>query len=51
MSFANWRAAERDRKRRELFDAQRDELIGCIEKQPSRHHTLKPVFTFRERLA
>jgi adenine-specific DNA-methyltransferase len=57
MSLADWRAAERNRKRRELFnaqdaiDAQRDELIGRIEKQLSQHHTRKPVFTFRWRLA
>jgi adenine-specific DNA-methyltransferase len=47
----------RNRKRRDLFDAQdaidvqRDELIGRIEKQLRQHHTLKPVFTFRWRLA
>lgn len=47
----------RNRKRRELFDAQdaidaqHDELIKRIEKQLSQHHTLKPVFTFRWRLA
>lgn len=49
--------AERNRKRRELFDvqdaidAQRDELIGRIEKQLRWRHTLKPVFTFRWSLA
>jgi adenine-specific DNA-methyltransferase len=49
--------AERKRKRRELFDAQnaidaqRDELIGRIEKQLRQCHTLNPVFTFRWRLA
>jgi adenine-specific DNA-methyltransferase len=48
---------ERNRKRRELFDAQdaidaqRDELIGRIEKQLRQRHTLNPVFTFRWRLA
>lgn len=53
MSLADWREAERNRKRRELFDAQdaidsqRDELIGRIEKQLRRRHTLKPVFMFR----
>ena len=49
--------ADRNRKRRELFDAQdaidaqRDELIGRIEKQLRQRHTLKPLFTFRWRLA
>ncbi|HWQ68487.1 MAG TPA: hypothetical protein VN494_00805 [Patescibacteria group bacterium] len=53
MSLADWREAERNRKRRELFDAQdaidaqRDELIGRIEEQLSQRHTLNPVFTFR----
>jgi adenine-specific DNA-methyltransferase len=48
---------ERNGKRRELFDAQdaidaqRDELIGRIEKQLRQRHTLKPLFTFRWRLA
>ncbi len=48
--------AERNRKRRELFDAQdaidaqRDELIKRIEGQLRQRHTLKPVFTFRWRL-
>jgi hypothetical protein len=59
--------AERNRKRRELFDlpapkwlrqagaqdaidAQRDELIGRIEKQLRQRHTLTPVFTFRWRM-
>ncbi len=56
MSLADWREAERNQKRRELFaaqdaiDAQRNELIGQIEKQLRRRHTLKPVFTFRWRL-
>ena len=46
----------RNRKRRELFDAQdaidaqRDELIGRIEKQLRQRHTLRPVFVFRWRL-
>jgi hypothetical protein len=31
----------------DAIDAQRDELIGRIEKQPRRRHTLTPVFTFR----
>jgi len=45
--------AERNRKRRELFDAQdaidaqRDELIKQIEKQLSQRHSLTPVFVFR----
>ncbi len=49
--------ADRNRKRRELFnaqdaiDAQRDELIGRIEKRLRQRHALKPVFTFRWRLA
>jgi adenine-specific DNA-methyltransferase len=49
--------AERNRKRRELFDAQdaidvqRDELIDRIEKQLHQRHTVEPVFTFRWRLA
>ncbi|PTL36967.1 hypothetical protein CLG94_01475 [Candidatus Methylomirabilis limnetica] len=49
--------AERNRKRRELFDAQdaidtqRDELIKRIEGQLHQRHALKPVFTFRWRLA
>ena len=33
------------------IDAQRDELIGRIEGQLRQKHTLKPVFTFRWRLA
>ena len=47
---------ERNRKRRELFDAQdaidaqRDELIKQIEGQLRQRHTLKPMFTFRWRL-
>ncbi len=46
----------RNRKRRELFDAQdaidaqRDELIGRIEKHLHQRHTVKPVFAFRWRL-
>jgi len=49
--------AERNRNPRELFDAQdaidaqRDELIGRIEKQLNQRHTLNPVFTFRWSLA
>jgi adenine-specific DNA-methyltransferase len=49
--------SERNRKRRELFDAQdaidaqRDELIGRIEKQLRQRHTVKPLFAFRWRLA
>ena len=49
--------ADRNRKPRELFDAQdaidaqRDKLIGRIEKQLRQRHTLEPVFTFRWRLA
>jgi adenine-specific DNA-methyltransferase len=49
--------AERNRKRRELFDAQdaidaqRDELIRRIEKQLRQRHTIKPLFAFRWRLA
>jgi adenine-specific DNA-methyltransferase len=49
--------AERNRKRRELFDAQdaidaqRDEIIKQIEKQLRQRHTLNPVFTFRWSLA
>ncbi len=48
---------ERNRKRRELFDAQdaiaaqRDELIGRIEQQLRRRHMLKSVFAFRWMLA
>jgi adenine-specific DNA-methyltransferase len=48
---------ERNRKRRELFDAQdaidgqRDELIKCIEGQLRQRHAVKPVFCFRWRLA
>jgi len=48
---------ERNRKRRELFDAQdaidgqRDELIKRIEGQLQQRHTVKPVFCFRWRLA
>ena len=51
------RWAERNRKRRELFDAQdaidaqRDELIKRIEGQLRQRHTFKPLFTFRWRLA
>lgn len=47
----------RNRKRRELFDAQdaidgqRDELIGRIEKQLRQRHAIKPLFAFRWRLA
>ena len=33
------------------IDAQRDELIGRIEKQLRQRHTLRPVFVFRWRLA
>ena len=46
----------RNRKRRELFDAQdaidsqRDELISQIEKQLRQRHMLKSVFAFRWRL-
>ena len=46
----------RNRKRRELFDAQdaidsqRDELIRRIEKQLHHRHMVKPVFAFRWRL-
>jgi adenine-specific DNA-methyltransferase len=46
----------RNRKRRELFDAQdaidaqRDDLIGGIEKQLHQRHTLIPLFAFRWRL-
>jgi len=49
--------AERNRKRRELFDAQdaidaqRDELIRRIEKQLSQKDTIQAVFRFRWRLA
>jgi adenine-specific DNA-methyltransferase len=49
--------ATRNRKRRNLFDAQdaidaqRDELIGQIEKQLRQRHTLAPVLAFRWRLA
>jgi adenine-specific DNA-methyltransferase len=48
--------ATRNRKRRELFDAQdaidsqRDELIARIEKQHQQRHSSKPVFSFRWRL-
>jgi adenine-specific DNA-methyltransferase len=48
---------ERNRKRRELFDAQdaidgqRDELIKRIEGQLRQRHAIKPVFCFRRRLA
>jgi adenine-specific DNA-methyltransferase len=48
---------ERNRKRRELFDAQdaidgqRDELIKRIEGQLRQRHAAKPVFSFRWRLA
>ncbi len=48
--------ATRNRKRRELFDAQdaidsqRDELIARIEKQLHQRHSSKPVFAFRWRL-
>jgi hypothetical protein len=48
--------SERNRKRRELFDAQdaidvqRDVLIGRIEKQLCQRHALEPLFTFRWRL-
>ncbi|MGB4781008.1 hypothetical protein [Candidatus Methylomirabilis sp.] len=31
----------------DAIDAQRDELIGRIEKQLRQRHTLNPVFTFR----
>ena len=46
----------RNRKRRELFDAQdaidsqRDELIKRIEKQLHQRHSSKPVFMFRWRI-
>jgi hypothetical protein len=46
----------RNRKRRELFDAQdaidgqRDELIKRIEKQLHQRHSSKPLFVFRWRL-
>jgi len=40
----------RNRKRRQLFDAQRHELIGRIEKQLRQRHSSKPVFMFRWRL-
>lgn len=49
--------AERNRKRRELFDAQdaidaqRDELIKRIEGQLRQRHMIKPLFAFRWRLA
>jgi len=49
--------ATRNRKRRDLFeaqdaiDAQRDELIGRIEKQLRQRHASTSVFTFRWRLA
>jgi len=48
---------ERNRKRRELFDAQdaidgqRDQLIKRIEGQLRQRHGVKPVFCFRWRLA
>jgi hypothetical protein len=48
---------ERNRKRRELFDAQdaidgqRDELIKRIEGHLRQRHAVKPVFCFRWRLA
>jgi len=48
--------SSRNRKRRELFDAQdaidarRDELIARIEKQLRQRHTLRPLFVFRWRL-
>jgi adenine-specific DNA-methyltransferase len=48
---------ERNRKRRELFDAQdaidgqRDELIKRIEGQLRQRHAVKPVFMFQWRLA
>jgi ERCC4-related helicase len=48
--------SDRNRKRRELFDAQdaidlqRDELIGRIEKQLQQCHSFKPVFIFRWRI-
>ena len=35
----------------DAIDVQRDELIGRIEKQLRQRHTLKPLFTFRWRLA
>ena len=44
---------ERNKKRRELYDAQdaidgqRDELIGKIEKQLNKEHTMQPLFTVR----
>jgi hypothetical protein len=47
----------RNRKRRELFDAQdaidsqRDELIARIEKQLQQGHSSMPVFAFRWRIA
>ncbi len=49
--------AERNRKRRELFDAQdaidaqRDEIIKRIEGQLRQKHTIQTVFQFRWRLA
>ena len=45
--------SERNRKRRELYDAQdaidrdRDELIAKIEKQLSMEQTLQPLFTIK----
>ena len=45
--------SERNRKRRELYDAQdaidrdRDELIAKIEKQLSMEQTLRPLFVIR----
>ena len=56
VAVAGERWADRNRQRRELFDAQdaidaqRDELIGGIEKQLGQRHTLEPVFAFRWRL-
>lgn len=53
MSLADLREVERNRKCRELFDAQdaidaqRNGLIRRIEKQLRRRHSLNPVFTFR----
>jgi len=49
--------AERNRKRRDLFDAQdaidaqRDELIGRVEGQLRQKDTIQAVFRFRWRLA
>jgi adenine-specific DNA-methyltransferase len=45
VNFLNRRDAQ------DAIDAQRDELIGRIEKQLRQRHTLEPVFTFRWRLA